>query len=243
MGYKYRTRRQIRKIARNSRRNFIITLVLIVLLAYGTVNWVLPSFINGIGFVKNNLSPPDKIIRQTSDSALLAPPVLNIPYEATNTAQIGITGYATANSKVKLYLDDQLKDTVDTLENGDFVVRNLELSLGTNNIYAKTLDEKNVESLPSKTIRVIYDDEKPSLILNEPEDNKQIQGGDKRVRFSGKSELGVQIFINDNQIIVDKDGNFTTDLPLNEGDNDFNVRAKDKASNSSEISRRVTYQP
>lgn len=243
MGNKYRSRRQIRKIARNSRRNFIVTLVLIVLLAYGTVNWVLPSFINGIGFVKNNLSPSEKIIRQTSDSALLAPPVLNIPYEATNTAQIGITGYATANSKVKLYLDDQLKDTVDTLENGDFVVKNLELSLGTNNIYAKTLDEKNVESLSSKTIRVIYDDEKPSLILNEPEDNKQIQGGDKRVKFSGKSELGVQIFINDNQIIVDKDGNFTTELTLNDGDNDFNVRAKDKASNSSEISRRVTYQP
>lgn len=220
-----------------------MTLFLIALLTYATITWILPSLINGIGFVKNSISPSQKVITDTLKDSSLAPPVLNIPYEATATAQIDIKGYATANSKVNLYLDDQLKSTLDVSGEGDFTFQNISLVLGTNNIFAKTLDEQGLESLPSKTTRVIYDNEKPSLILNEPEDNKEIQGGDKKVRFKGLTEPGVKVFINDNQVIVDKDGAFVSDQTLNDGDNNFNIKAYDKALNFQEISRKVIYVP
>lgn len=242
MAYKYRSRRSAKKLAQRSKRNFIITLVLITILGYLTLTWILPFFINGIGFIKSFFEQPQKIINLAQNSSL-APPVLNIPFEATNTAQIGIKGYATPHSKVKLYMDDEVRQTVETSAGGDFTISQVFLSLGTNNIYSKTLDEKDNESLPSKTIKIIYDNENPPLNLKEPEDNEQIQGGDKKVRFSGSTETGAQIFINNSQIIVDKDGNFNSEQPLNDGDNDFNIKAVDSAANSTEISRKIVYQP
>ena len=243
MAYRYHSRRSARKLAKKSKQNFIITLFLIALLTYATVKWLLPSLVNGVGFVKNKVSDPPKIIENPVENSLLAPPVLNIPYEATNTARISIKGYGSPNSKVAIFLDDEEKDTIEVSEDGGFEFKNIELSLGTNNIYGKSIDEKNKESLPSKNFQIIYDNEKPRLELSEPEDGKQIQGGDKRIKISGSTKVGARVFINEGQIIVDKDGKFSSEQSLNDGDNIFNIKAIDIASNTTEISRRVIYQP
>ena len=243
MAYRYRSRRSVKKLARRSRRNFIITLLVTGFLLYATVTWLLPGLINSIGFVKNIIKPAQNKITQTSDNLTLAPPVLNIPYEATNTAQIEIRGFGTPNSKVKLYLDDEFKQTADVSGDGGFTFENVNLSLGTNNIYGKTLDDQGKESLPSKSIRLQFDSENPPLNINEPEDGKVIQGGDKKVRVSGKTEPGAKVFVSGTQIIVDKDGNFGTDQPLNEGDNTLLIKTFDDASNTTEIQKRVTYHP
>lgn len=243
MAYRYRSRRSTRKLARQSRRNFIITLFLIFILIYATITWVLPYFVNGIGFVKNSLSPQPEISTNILEGASLAPPIFNIPYEATNTAQIEIRGYGTPNSKVAIFLDDEKKDTVETTEDGSFEVKNIQLVLGTNNIYGKSIDDQDKESLPSKNLKIIYDNEKPPLNISEPADGKKIQGGDKKVKISGNTEPNAHIFLNDSLIIVDKDGNFSSDQVLNEGENNFNIKAWDKASNFTELSRKVIYQP
>jgi len=198
--------------------------------------------INSLGFVRNIVNPPQKTTSTLSENAGLAPPVLNIPYEATNTAQINIKGYGTPQSKVNLYLDNEVKKTVDVASDGTFTVEKVSLNLGTNNIFAKTLDEENRESLSSKLLKIIFDDEKPFLNI-EPEDNKKIQGGDKKVKVSGKTEPGVKIFVNENQVIVDKEGLFSTDQSLNDGDNMISIKAQDPASNTTEIERKVTYTP
>lgn len=243
MAYRYRSRYKVRKLARKSKRNFVVTLFLIALLLYATLNWALPSLINGVGFVKNIIKPSMKVATETNLNSSLAPPVLNIPYEATNSAQIDIKGYGTPQSSVAIYLDDEKKDTVDVSSGGVFEFKDISLKLGTNNIYGKSIDEDNKESLPSKLIKIIYDNEKPLLNVKEPEDNKKIQGGDKKIKVAGSTEAGAQIFINESLIIVDQDGNFSSELPLNEGENNFNIKAVDKASNSTEVLRQVTYAP
>lgn len=212
-------------------------------MTYSTLNWILPNFINSIGFVKNIINPSQKNIIQSVDTVTLAPPVLNIPYEATNTAQIDIKGYGTPLSRVKLYLDDNPQQTVDVSADGSFIMENVSLNIGTNNIYGKTSGENNQESLPSKTIKLYYIHDKPRLVINEPEDDKKIQGGDKKVRVSGKTDPGVKIFVNDSQTIIDKDGNFSLDQPLNEGDNTIFIKAVDMATNITEIQREITYNP
>ncbi len=243
MARKYQSRRQIRKLAKKSSRNFFVTLFLIALLFYAAFIWILPSLINGMSIVKNLTHPKQKVVTDSSKNSSLAPPVLNIPFEATNTAQINIKGYGTPNSKVAIFLDDDKKDTVEVSSEGAFEFKNVPLVLGTNNIYGKSVDEENLESLPSKNLKIIYDNEKPKLDIGEPEDGKKIQGGDKKIKIAGKTEMGAQIYINDSQIIVDKDGNFSSEQSLNEGDNNFNIKAIDKASNSSEVQRRVIYNP
>jgi len=242
MAYKFRSRRTVKRLARKSKRNFIITLILIAFLVYAAISWILPNLINGVRAIKNTLSPDKKVVVKTQ-TPILAPPIFNIPYESTNTAQINIKGYAAPNSKVALYIDDEKKDTVDTQEDGSFEIKEIKLSLGTNNIYGKSIDEKNGESLPSKTIKIFFDNEKPTLNISEPEDNKKIQGGDKKVKIAGKTEINAQIFINDSQIIIDKDGNFQSEQLLNEGDNNFNIKAVDQSSNSTEKQIKVTYAP
>ncbi|TSC85392.1 MAG: Uncharacterized protein G01um10147_1168 [Microgenomates group bacterium Gr01-1014_7] len=238
----YRTR-SARRMVRKTRHNFLATIIIILVLLFVTLNWILPALINGIGFVKNFINHPQTQKSSTLENPSLAPPVLNIPFEATNSAQISISGYASPNSKVKLYLDDSSKQTVDVSGDGSFIFSNIHLSLGTNNIYAKTVDEAEKESLSSKLFRIIYDSEKPVLLISEPEDSKKIQGGDKKVKVSGKTELGAKVFINDSQTVVDKDGNFSTDLPINEGDNTITIKAVDVATNTAEIQRKVTYNP
>lgn len=241
--YKYRSRRQARKLAHQSKRNFVVTLFLIGILGYTTLRWILPFLINGVGFVKSNLAPSKKVKTEVSQNSSLAPPVLNIPYEATNTAQIDISGYGTPHSKVTIFLEDEKKDTVEVSSDGSFEMKNFQLTLGTNNIYGKSIDDNNQQSLPSKTFKIFYDNEKPPLTVNEPEDGKKIQGGDKKIKIIGKTELGTKVFVNDSQVIVDKDGNFSSEQTLNEGDNNYNIKTLDQASNFTEISRKVIYQP
>lgn len=227
-------------MARKTKRNLVATIIIIVLLLYATLNWFLPGLISGIGFVKGFLKPSTKQ-EVVGENPSLAPPVFNIPYEATNSAKIDIKGFATG-SKVKLYLDDQLKDTVETREDGSFIFKDIELSLGTNNIYGKTVDEKDQMSLASKTIKLIYDNEKPKLSISEPEDGKVIKG-DKKVKISGQTDPGAEVYINGNRVIINSDGNFSSDQPLNDGDNNFTIRAADQASNFTEVSRKVIFQP
>lgn len=237
--YKYRS---IKRYQKKSKRRFLTTIIIILVLFYVTFTWILPFLIGGVGFVKNFTNPSRKVITP-SDQTTLAPPVLNIPYEATNTAQIDIAGYASPGAKVGLFLDDDKKQTVDVSGDGSFKFSDVSLSLGTNNIYGKSIDEKNQESLPSKTLVIIFDNEKPNLDISEPADNTIINGGEKKVKISGKTEAGVLVYVNGNQVIVDKDGNFATIQDLNEGDNNFDIKATDAATNSNEVSRKVIFHP
>ncbi len=243
MAYRYRSRRSVRKLAHKSRKNFAVTLAITILLIYATLNWVLPYFIGGVGALKNIIKPPQTLSPESSQNAGLAPPVLNIPYEATNSAQIDIRGFGTPGSRVRLYIDNEVLQTIDVSLDGSFTFANVTLNLGTNNIYGATLNEQGKESLPSKTIKLIFDNEKPPLDISSPNDNTVIQGGDKKIKVSGKTNPGIQIFVSGSQVVVDKDGNFSIDQPLIDGDNIISIKAVDSTSNSTEIQRKVTYNP
>lgn len=238
--YKYRPR-AIRRSASRSKRNFIISLILVIAFSYLALLWILPNFIGIIGSVKDSIHPTVKKVNLENQTTL-APPVLNITYEATGSAQISIQGYSTPDLKVKLFMDDEEKTTTDVSSDGSFNFKNIDLTLGTNNIYGKTIDDKGNESLPSKTIKIIFDNEKPALDLSEPDDGKKVQE-DRKIKFVGKTEPGAKVFINGNQVIVDQGGNFSSDQSLNDGDNNFTIKALDSAQNSTEIPRAVNFTP
>lgn len=240
MSYKIRS---ARRISKKSRRNFFITIVFIGFIIFATLNWILPSFIGGVGFVKETINPSSKEKSLLDESPMLAAPVLSIPYEATASSEIEVRGFTTPNSKVRLFVDDIEVQSVKAEEDGSFVFQNISLNVGTNNIFAKSVDDKDKESLPSKTFKIVYDNDKPSLSLSEPEDNKKIQGGDKKTKVSGNTEAGVKVLINDSQVVVNADGNFSTEILINEGDNTITIKSIDLADNTTEIQRRISYTP
>lgn len=237
-GYNYKPR-SVRKMENRSKKALIWTMVLCVGLLYIVFFWIIPYLIGSI----SNLNKPTQITTSIADDITLAPPVFNIPFEATNTATINITGYATMDAKVEIYVDDELTDTVSSNSDGLFQVTGLNLGLGTNSIYGRTVDKNNKRSLPSKSIRVLYSNDKPSLTISQPEDNKVVQGGDRKIRIAGKTDPDDTVTINGSVVIVNGDGSFAIDRELVDGENSFLISATSQVGNSTQVQRKVTYQP
>lgn len=236
----YRSR-SARRLVRKSRRNLLVTIFLAFFILFATVNWVLPQFINGIGFVTNVFRDTKSAKSPGREDSTLAPPSLVIPYEATNTGQINISGFSQPDAKVEIYVDDDLKKEVPVSPDGSFLAENVPLSLGTNNIWGKTTNSEYT-SFPSKIIKVVSDNEKPLLEIYEPEDGKNIQG-ESKIKLSGKTEPNAIVSVNDVRVITSFDGSFSTQLQLHEGENILNIKASDSASNTNEVSRRVSFTP
>lgn len=234
-------RRSSRRRYNRSKRNLFATLLIVLILLFISFNYILPFFITTIGQASSIFKKSSLKNESVAENPILAPPVLIIPYEATNSAQIDIKGYATAGSKVKLFIDDQLADEIEVDSSGSFVFKDISLNLGTNNIYGKTVDDKNQESYSSKNIKLIYDNTKPTLSVTEPEDGKVVTGGAKEAKVSGKTDPDAQVTVNGTVIIVNSEGNFSSAISLTEGDNNFNIRATDPAGNFVEIARKVIY--
>lgn len=233
-----------RRIERKSKKNFLLTLIICGFLIFILFAWFIPTFIGSLSFL-NRYKQPVKTTKSVSESALLAPPVLNIPYEATNTASIIVHGYTTPETSVEIYINDNLTSTTKSASDGSFVSDQVTLDLGKNSISGKTIDSQGNKSYGSKPIIISYSNEKPELEISNPQDNSEIKGGDKKVTVSGKTndDQEITVLINGNRVIVSSDGSFTQVLDINEGDNNISVTATDKAGNTTEVTRKVVYQP
>lgn len=231
-----------KRLERKNKKNFYLTLIICAALLYILVVWFIPTFIGSLSLL-NRFKEPVKAPPSITENATLAPPVLNIPYEATSTATILIRGYSISNTTVEIYLDGDLKSSVKTSDDGSFVSDPVNLTLGINNISGITVDSNGNKSLSSKPISITYSNEKPILNIQSPQDNMEIQGGDKKVTVTGKtnSDKDITITINGNRAIVDSEGNFSQVVEINEGDNTITIIATDIAGNSTQVIRKVTY--
>lgn len=234
------TPRSIRSKERRTKKLLIRNIILAVVIVYGVFFWGLPALVGGLSFLHRS-SPQSSQSQSANQDASVAPPVLNIPYEATNTAAIKVSGYTTANSKVELYVNDDLKTTANSSGDGSFQTDDFALILGTNNIYGKTIDSNNKSSLSSKTIQLTYSNDQPKLNLSSPGDNTEVKGGDKKVTVSGSTDPSNTVSVNGTIVIVNSDGHFSLDVPLNDGDNTVTVTATNTVGNTTKIGRKVKY--
>src|SRR3989344_1287333 len=176
--------RSVRRLEKKAKRNLILSIIIFLIFSYFLITWGLPTLIGGLTIF--NKFKPAAQVEEIEDTGL-APPVLNIPFEATNSADLKISGYATEDSQVEIYFDDSLKDTVDTSIDGSFETGNLNLIEGTNYIHAITK--------------------------------------------------------NGTTVIVNAEGNFSTEISLNEGDNTVTIIATNNFGNSKKIEKKVAYNP
>lgn len=237
MSYQLRSNR---RIVNKAKKRFIYTIIFCLFLLYATITWILPSVIGGVSSVSQKFKKPIPIEKSVAEDATMAPPVLNIPYESTNSAKINISGYSTPGTKVEVYLNNALDQTTDVNSNGSFTAMDINLNDGTNTVYGKTVDNDK-RSLASKTLNVVLDSSKPKLSISEPSDGKEINGGDKKITVSGKTDTDSKTYINDGQVIVSKDGSFSTSIPLNDGDNTITIKAINSALTSTTIELKVIY--
>lgn len=233
--------RSIRKSESRAQRKLIFNLVLVVVLVFVFFNWGLPFIVGSLSFLNKN--KPSQAVTETKIDEAIAPPVLFIPFESTNSASLPISGYATPLTKVELYVDDELKSLLQTDSEGKFAAESISLNLGTNNIYAVTVNDADKKSLPSKTIKLYYSNEKPLLEVTQPADGTEIKGGDKKIILTGKTDPNNTITVNGSTVIVNSEGNFQTSIGINEGDNIITINSSNSFGNINQIQRTVKYVP
>lgn len=177
----------------------------------------------------------------TQNQAIILPPTLDPPPEATNTATISITGKGQPNLSLIVYLNDAQFKKLSVPTDGNFVINAISLSDGANTISAKLTDDKGITSDLSNVVSVSYASKPPKLDVGAPADNANVSGDPNTVTVSGATDDNVTVTINDRLVVVKSDNSFTYDYPLNDGDNILTIIATDAAGNQTKVTRKVTY--
>lgn len=172
----------------------------------------------------------------------VAPRLKPLP-EATNQAEIKISGFAEEKTQVFIILNGQKTQEVEVDENGEFSSKPLTLRKGENEIKTYTQDKAGNKSSFSGTIFIIFDDEEPILEIEKPSDGEMFSGPKKEIEIKGKTEERAKAFINDVLTIVDLNGEFSKLINLEEGENIIKIKAEDLAGNTSEKELKVSYYP
>jgi hypothetical protein len=211
---------------------FLTVFLFILIIVFG-----LPFLIKFSIFLGNTKNSKD-----VSTTNVLPPlaPRLVVPFEATNSSQIKIDGFAEAGVIVELLKNDESIGKTDVTSNGDFSFDNIDLSQGDNNFSAVAIKDKTGSSEASKEITVVYDNTPPELTMTNPNQDS-VTVDSANISITGKSEKGASVLVNNRVAAVDDDGNFKIELQLNSGDNSVEIIARDAALNETKKDIKVNY--
>ncbi|MBX4205174.1 MAG: DUF4115 domain-containing protein [Candidatus Doudnabacteria bacterium] len=77
----------------------------------------------------------------------------------------------------------------------------------------------------------------PKLSINEPSGDQSVSGNS--IVVSGNAEVGSDVFINDQAVFLDKNGQFNENVILSEGLNTIEIKARNKFNKVSTLTRKV----
>lgn len=217
---------------KRSLRNTIIILAGVVSLMVLIFFYGIPLVIN-LSILADKLRGNNDVDMPVNSASYIAPPVLDTLRDATNSAEIIISGSALPNQVIKLYINGKYIEKTTVHDNRNFIFQNIKLEPGDNQIKAKaTVPDK--ESDYSKNMMIVYRNKEPNLDITSPQDNQSISNGDRQVKVTGKTDPSVRVTVNDYWAIVESDGNFSYLLHLQKGDNTIKVAAVDDAGSKTE---------
>ncbi len=212
---------------------FLTVVLVILLLIFGLPLLIKFSVLLGEGKSKKSDQVEERVLPPLA-------PRLVLPYEATNSATIKITGFAESKVTVELLKNQMSIGKTEVTENGDFGFDNISLDEGKNEFAAVASTEKSGSGDDSKTITVVYDKTVPELSLSNPsEDSLSVDYADFDI--VGKTEPGCSVSINNRITAVDSEGNFKLKWQLNMGKNDLEITSTDLAGNSTKKKISITY--
>lgn len=172
-----------------------------------------------------------------------APPMLNSTYEATNSAELNLSGYAEPNSVVFIRKNGLAADQTTASESGYFEFSEFTLSSGPNKLEFVAKDQSENESEPS-VLSVSYVTEAPELTLTSPFDGATFsRRRDQVITVQGKTDITARVFVNDKVAIVTGDGSFSSLFQLQEGENILVIRAVSPAGTETKQELRVSFLP
>lgn len=194
----------------------------------------LATFVSGL---KNNN-------QQITSSDITPPPppkFRNVP-EFTNQQNLSVIGNTESGAAVKLTFNGA--DSEILADNSGQFSFNVTLEDGENFFAAVAFDQSGNQSQKSDDHKIVLDQKPPELEISTPTDSASFFGSSQRqVTIQGKSEPHASVTINDRIIAVDEDGEFQYTTTLNEGGNTLNIKAVDRAGNTTEKSITLNFTP
>ena len=178
---------------------------------------------------------------QATTKALIMPPYMDPLPIATSSGILHLTGRGQANAEIVIYADDtQVKKTkIDA--DGTFSISSITLPEGTHSVKATIVDAQGKESEFSNMVQTIIKKKPPKLDITSPNDNSTITSDDNLLPVEGKTDDDTDVRINDRFVVIRPDNTFSYPFPLQDGDNPLTIKATDRAGNSTEVDRKVTY--
>jgi hypothetical protein len=231
--------RLTRRLERKTEKNLALSILGIVLIIFLVFKFGIPLLVNLSLFfsgLKNNQTQSI-----TQDNSFIAPPVLDSFSEATASANIVITGVASKNQTINLYLNDNLIDNVKARNDGKFEFKET-IKPGENTIKT-TVDVNGKESDFSNALTIVFKSAPPSLNVDSPSDGQSFSKDQNTATVKGVTDPDVKVTVNGFWAITDSQGNFSYYLPLQNGDNKIIVVATDIAGNKNEKDIKVNYSP
>lgn len=170
-------------------------------------------------------------------------PILNPLPDATNSAQLVISGFGESDSAIGLFQNGGKVDEVKADTTGSFSFSDIPFQEGENVFYVVSSDESENSSESPKYI-VVFDTTIPNLIVEQPTDGSTVN--DRRGQLAavkGTSEKGDRVLINGKLLFTDSTGAFSGNFQLQPGENILRFRAVDDAGNEKVQEIKVTYSP
>lgn len=196
---------------------------------------VLPGFISLI----NSMLSTNPF--EATDTIPPQPPRVIVPFDATTESRIELIGDGESGSNLTLLLNSRQVGETTIAEDRTFKLT-VTLQEGENVIEAYATDAAGNESALSRRQIIYLDTTKPFIDLDNLENGQEIIGKDKEnFRISGKTEPRANMLINDRSVYVNSDGSFSTQIRLEEGENDLDFRATDQAGNTAELELKVRF--
>ncbi|MCL5439023.1 MAG: hypothetical protein M1268_03465 [Patescibacteria group bacterium] len=230
-----------RTIERQSKRNFILSILGIIVVLGLLIKFGLPVLINFSLFISDMKGTQNTSEKKAEE--FIAQPVLDPLPTATNSAKTTITGIASAKQTINLYINDELVDKVTTEDDGKFVFNDISLNKGNNVIKVRSIINNSKKSDFSEEINIVYKNKEPNLAIDSPTDGQTFSKDQSQIEVKGKTDPGVKITVNDFWVIVDENGNFSYKINLREGDNQIKVSATDDAGNNKTTELKIKYSP
>lgn len=218
----------------------ILTLILVSVALMAIFFFIgLQSIINATVFLNNLIRGNSTQNEETEDASSSFYGILNVnePEPATSEATIIVSGDATEFKKVEFYLNNvKVEDT--TIRNGVFSEEIGKLRAGENKMHVVATTDNGKNKKKSEVYSVTYINEPPELEIESPKDGDKTTNTEIQVK--GKTDKDTSVRVNNSPVVVDFEGNFSTNVRLKEGENTIEVTSTDIAGNTEKEEIKVT---
>lgn len=229
-----------RKAVVQERKNIRKAVIYILLTIAGIFVFIflgIPLIARTASFIAE-LRKGSKPIEKTDTTPPASPNIIPPP-DYTNQPKVEIKGSTEPGITITVKANSEKEEIISTKE-GIFTYT-FTLKNGENKISFIAKDNSGNESQESQVYTIVYDNDPPEITINSPQDGASFYGSKQRqIVIEGEVEDAETLKINERIVIIENNGSFTYAVTLQEGDNNFEIVATDKAGNKT--TERLTVQ-